>query len=396
MLTPFTLIRDAEVFDPSPLGRRDVLACGEVIVAIGAGLDPPRGVACEVIEAGGRALVPGLVDAHVHVTGGGGESGFSSRVPPITLTALTMAGVTSCVGVLGTDVVTRTMEDLVARTLALREEGLSAWCWTGGYSVPPLTLTGSVRRDVIFVDPILGAGEIAISDHRSSQPTFDELVRLAADCHVAGLTSGKAGILHLHLGDGERGLELVRRAIEETELPPRVFHPTHVNRQPRLFEEARAIATRGVTVDVTSFPVEGDDPALSAEDAIGAWLDEKLPSERLTVSSDGCGCLPVFDEEGRLTSMDVGRASTLLDTIRALVGRGRGLEDALPFFTTNVAGLLRLPKKGRIAPGFHADLVLLDEDVRPIHVMARGRPVVRDSIPSTRGPFETEARGEQQ
>ncbi len=386
----FTLFRDAEVFDPTAVGHRDVLVCAGAVVAIGSGLEIPRGVQGEVIECAGRRLIPGLVDLHVHVGGGGGESGFASRVPPIALTALSTAGVTSCVGVLGTDVVTRTMEDLVARTLALREEGLSAFCWTGGYSVPPRTLTGSVRRDIVFVDPIVGAGEIAISDHRSSQPSFEELARLAADCHVAGLTSGKAGILHLHVGDGPRGLELVRRALAETELPPRVFHPTHVNRQPRLFEEAQDIAKRGACVDVTAFPIEEGDVAMAAEDAIEAWLDSNLPRERLTVSSDGSGCLPTFDAEGRLCTMDVGRPSTLLATLRTLLTRGRAMQDALPFFTQTPANLLRLPKKGRIAVGADADLVLLDEEASPVHVMARGRDLVRESRPCVRGMFEKE------
>ena len=99
-------------------------------------------------------------------------------------------------------------------------------------------LTGSVRSDLVLLEPLLGIGELAISDHRSSQPTLDEILRLAADAHVAGLMTGKAGILHLHLGDGPRGLELVRRALEQSEIPARVFNPTHVNRRKALFAEA--------------------------------------------------------------------------------------------------------------------------------------------------------------
>ena len=383
------LIRNADVFEPGALGMRDVLVCAERVVAIEPSIEAPRQVACEVVDAGGRALVPGLVDAHVHVGGGGGESGFASRVPARVLPDLTRAGVTSVVGLLGTDTTTRSMEDLVARTYALREEGLSAWCWTGGYAVPPRTLTGSVRGDIVFVDPIVGAGETAISDHRSSQPTFEELVRLAADCHVAGLTSGKAGVLHLHVGDGARGLAMVERALAETELPARVFHPTHVNRQPALFDEASRLAKgRGLTVDVTAFPVEGDDPALSAEDAIGRWLDAGLPRTRLTVSSDGGGCLPVFDADGRMTAMDVGQSTMLVTTLRARLEGGRALADVLPFFTSSVAAQLRLPRKGRVEVGGDADLVVLEPDGRVSDVMARGQWMVRGGEARVRGTFE--------
>lgn len=385
----FTMIRNARVYAPEPLGTSDVLLAGERIAAVGRELPPlPAAYATRELDAGGRALVPGFIDAHVHVTGGGGESGPSSRVPPITLTRLCEAGITTVVGTLGTDGTTRSIESLVARTLGLREEGLSAYCYTGSYELPLATLCGSVRRDIVFVDPILGVGELALSDHRSSQPTLDELLRLAADCHVAGLLSGKAGFLHLHLGDGPRGLELVRRALDVSELPPRTFHPTHVNRQLALFDEALALAARGCTIDVTAFPVEPGDPGLCAADAIERFLATDLPRERLTCSSDGAGCLPVFDADGRLCAMDIGRPRELVHTVKELLRRGHALERVLPIFTSNVARQLRLPRKGRIAAGADADVVVLEESGQVRDVIARGQLVVSGGKPVVFGPFE--------
>jgi len=382
-----TLFKNASVFAPEPRGASDVLVGGGVILAIQPGLDELAKHA-EVVDLGGARLIPGLIDAHVHVTGGGGESGPSSRVPRVAPSELGCAGVTSVVGVLGTDGTTRTVAELVASTLALREEGLSAWCWTGSYQVPPITLTGSVRSDIVFVDPILGVGEVAISDHRSSQPTLDELARIAADCHVAGLMSGKAGVLHLHLGDGPRGLELVRRLIETTELPARVFYPTHVNRKKRLFAEALELARRGSTIDVTAFPVEEGEDALSAADAIVEYLGSGAPPERLTVSSDGGGCLPSYDDTGRLLAMDVGSPGALAATLAELCARGQALERVLPVFTSNVADTLRLSGKGRIAVGADADLVVLDDGHRSSEVMARGRFLVRSGKRVASGKFE--------
>ena len=387
MASSLTLLRNAEIYDPAPRGRHDVLVGGGAILGLGRSL-PPSAL-YEVVDLEGARLIPGLIDSHVHVTGGGGEAGPATRVPPVVLSALTRGGVTSCVGVLGTDGTTRNVASLVAATLALRAEGLSAWCWTGSYEVPPITLTGSVRSDIAFVDPIIGAGEIAISDHRSSQPTYDEILRLAADCHVGGMMSGKAGVLHLHLGDGARGLAMLRRALNESELPARVFHPTHVNRNPRLFTEALTIAARGMTVDVTAFPVAEGDEAYPAADAILLYLAAGAPPARLTCSSDGGGCIPTFDAGGRLTAMDVGRPAALADTLAILLERGQDLERVLPMFTSNVASLLRLPRKGTIAVGADADLVSLDDAHRIRDVMARGRFLVRNGEAVVRGTFES-------
>jgi beta-aspartyl-dipeptidase (metallo-type) len=254
--------------------------------------------------------------------------------------------------------------------------------------VPPTTLTGSVRGDLVHIDKVIGVGELAISDHRSSQPTLDELLRVASEAHVGGLMTGKAGITHLHVGDGERGLDLVRRALAAAELPARAFHPTHVNRRRALFDEAMALAARGVTVDVTAFPVAEGEDAWSAADAVGRWLDAGLPVERLTVSSDGGGCLPVFDADGRVTSMDVGAPGALALALGELLARGRPLEAVLPAFTSSPASLLRLPAKGRLEPGADADLVVLDERGGVHDVMARGRWLVRDRTPVVRGTFE--------
>jgi beta-aspartyl-dipeptidase (metallo-type) len=367
------VLRDAELFAPEPLGRRDILIADGRIAKVAARLPPlPKDIA-EDIDLGGKTVIPGLIDAHVHVTGGGGEAGPETRVFPLASSVFTSAGVTSVIGLLGTDGTTRTIASLVARTLGLRREGVSAWCYTGSYELPLQTLTGSVRKDIVFIDPIVGVGELAISDHRSSQPTLDELLRVASDAHVAGMMSDKAGVLHLHLGDGPRGLDLVRRALDVSEIPARVFHPTHVNRQKRLFDEALALSERGVTLDITAFPPEtGDDPGLSAADAIDRYLGSVCDKERVTCSSDGGGCLPTFDGDGQMVSMDVGRPTTLLETVRELTRRGRGLGDVLPAFTSNVAKQFRLRGKGHLQEGADADLVVLGQGLLCERVMTRG------------------------
>ncbi len=389
----FNLIKNANIFAPDRLGLCHILTAGDTIVYLGE--DLPDLASCldvTVLDVEGASVIPGLIDGHAHITGGGGESGPASRVPPVFLSAFTSAGVTSVIGVLGTDDLTRNTQGLVTQAYGLREQGISAWCHTGGYHVPPTTLSGSVRGDIVFIDPIIGIGELAISDHRSSQPTLDEFLRIASEAHVAGLMTGKAGIVHIHMGDGRRALAIIRDALETSEIPPRVFNPTHVNRNTYLFEEALELSHHGCRIDLTAFPKEpdgSDHQGLSAADAFLRYRDKGGPAAHLTISSDGGGCLPHFDNDSQLTRMGVGRSSTLIETVQELVERGVDLAEALAPFTCNVADLLRLPRKGRLVCGGDGDLVVLDEKHGIKHVMARGQWHVRDSRVVIPGRYET-------
>jgi beta-aspartyl-dipeptidase (metallo-type) len=387
------LLRNADLYDPRPKGRASLLIGGERILWIGDELELPASLDVTVRDLEGRRVIPGLIDCHVHLTGGGGEAGMHTRVPPLQLSRLTSGGITTAIGLLGTDDTVRSTAELVATARGLIAEGMSAWCYTGGYHVPPATLTGSVRGDIAHIDLILGVGELAISDHRSSQPTLDELLRIAGDAHVGGLMTGKAGIVHLHLGDGDRGLELVRRAIGQSELPPSVFNPTHVNRRKALFEEACDLAKQGSVVDITAFPVEEGEDAWSAPEALTRYLEAGLPPSRVTVSSDGGGCLPVFDADGRVSRMDVGRPSAMAEALKALLACGQPLERILPAFTSNQANLLLLPRKGHLTAGSDADLVVLDEEGAVSDVMARGAWHVMEGRSVIRGMLESWGAG---
>jgi beta-aspartyl-dipeptidase (metallo-type) len=382
------LIKNAHVFSPRDLGICNILVAAGHIVWMGENSPALAGVSTDETDLEGMRLLPGFIDCHVHVTGGGGESGYASRVPPLALSRFTSAGVTSVVGVLGTDDTTRDTSALLAQVRSLREEGLGAWCHAGGYHVPPVTFTGCIRKDIVNLDPVIGVGELAISDHRSSQPTLQELLRIASDAHVAGLMTGKAGIVHLHLGDGDRGLDMVRRALDTTELPPRVFNPTHVNRRKALFDEALKLAERGCVVDITAFPMAEGDDAWSADEALLKFLDSNAPESNVTISSDSGGCLPAFNDQGEVIHMEIGQSQSLVTTLQILLSRGADLESILPAFTCNVARLLRLHDRGRIGKDMMADFVTLDDENRIRDVMAAGRWHIRAGQQLLWGQYE--------
>jgi len=180
-----TILQKGEVFSPQPLGVKDILMVGSKIAAVSKpGLLSIKGVDVEKIDASGKYIFPGFIDSHVHILGGGGEGGPSSRAPEIILKDIITSGVTTVIGCLGTDAITRHMSSLLAKARGLEEEGITTYIFSGSYEIPVKTISGSIRSDLVIIDKVIGAGEIAISDHRSSQPSFEEFARLAAECRV--------------------------------------------------------------------------------------------------------------------------------------------------------------------------------------------------------------------
>ena len=356
-----TLIRNAEVFAPEPLGRRDILLAGGRIAAVETGIRLD-GDAVDTVDADGRWLLPGFVDPLTHPAGGGGEGGFANRTAELEAADFIAAGVTTPVGALGTDSIARSLEVLYGQVMKLRAGGLSACMYSGSYRVPAATLTGDVARDLLLVDPVIGIGETAIADHRSSHPALHELRRLAADVHLGGTLSGKGGVLFLHLGDGEAGLGLIDEVLAASDLPRRLFYPTHCNRNRRLLEQAIEHVRRGGYADFTvsttpELVAAGEVPAL---EALRAAIDAGAPAQRLTLSSDAGGSLPHY-RAGELAGLRQARPGTLLDLLRtALDDPNDAIEGVIAALTRNPADALHLSHKGRIAAGADADILLLD------------------------------------
>ena len=387
-----TLIRGGDVFAPEPLGRKDILLAGGAIEAVA---EPGRirvdGLEAETVDAAGKRVFPGLIDPHVHILGGGGEGGPATRAPEIRVEDIISSGVTTVIGCLGTDGVTRHMTSLLAKARALELEGVSTFIYSGSYEIPVQTLTGSVRSDLIVVDKVVGAGEIAVSDHRSSQPTFDEVARLAAECRVGGLLGGKAGVLHFHLGDGKRRLEFLFRIVRETEIPMTQLVPTHISRNPELFEEGLEWVAGGGSVDITVGPEPvPPDPEVSLEDCIARFREKGLPFGRLMLSSDSNGSIPVFDESGRLVRLTIATEKDLFRKFGDILRKGLlPPETAARLFSTNAAEFYKLGNKGRIGPGRDADLVVLDGDLGLSDVFARGKRMMAGGRLLVRGTFSS-------
>lgn len=384
------LIQNAEVYAPDSLGRKDVLLAASKILAIEDRIDPPFGLDVKVIDASGLKLVPGFIDAHVHIAGAGGEGGPATRTPEMQLSEMISAGVTTVIGCLGTDGFGRSVDSVLMKVKALRGEGVSAWMYTGSYQVPTPTITGDVARDILMIEEVIGVGEVAISDHRSSCPSNKELTRLTAHARVAGMLSGKAGILNIHLGDAKDPFKPLYKVVENSEMSLRQFLPTHINRNDYIFEDAKIYGKNGyLDITTSSYPYYPDEEVKPAT-ALRLLLEAGIPIEHITFTSDACGSLPGFDPKtGELIKVETGLPSANLRELRdAVMIEGLPLETALRVLTLNPATILKLKQKGRIAKGLDADVVLLSDNLEIHSVIALGQVVVENGVLLKKGMYE--------
>lgn len=383
------LIKGAEVFAPESLGKKDVLIGGKEILAIEDKITLPKGLKVEEITAEGLKMIPGLIDGHVHIAGAGGEGGPATRTPELQLSMLLEAGVTTVIGCLGTDGFARDLTSVLMKVKALRDEGVSAWMYTGSYQVPTPTILGEVGKDIAMIDEIIGIGEIALSDHRSSTPTTDELIKLVEHARVGGMLGGKAGIANIHMGDAQNPFQPIHDAVSKSELKYTQFFPTHCNRNDYIFEDAKEYGKKGpIDITTSSYPYFPE-YEIKPSKAVSELVKAGVPIENITFTSDACGSLPDFDDQGNLVKLEMGLPKANFTELMDLVSEEKmPLEEALKVVTSNVADILKLKKKGRIKVGNDADMVLLDAENRIYHMFAMGNTMIKDAKMIKKGSYE--------
>ena len=372
------LLKNIELYTPAYLGKKDVLIGGTKVLLIEDKVKAFDGVE-EVIDCSGLKAIPGLIDAHTHLSGAGGEGGPLTRTPEMPLELLIEAGVTSVVACLGTDGITRNPESVLMKVKAAHEFGLNAWMYTGAYQVPTPTFFGDAGKDIALIDEVIGVGEIAISDHRSSHASIDELTKLASHARVGGMLGGKAGIVNLHMGDAKNPFDPIEQIVSQSELGYRQFLPTHCNRNDYIFEDAKTYGKRGY-VDITTssypyFPQYEIKPAKALKELLNAGV----PIEHITFTSDANGSLPDFNEKGELVQLETGKPNSILHEIRdAVLEEGLPIETAIRVATSSIASILKLKSKGIITKNHDADLLILDKGFNPVHVFSNGAILMKD------------------
>ena len=353
----FKLLKNAECYTPDYAGKKDIVTVLGKIYLMEENISESILPGMEVIDCSGKIVMPGIIDQHVHLTGGGGEAGPASCIPELMVSELISGGISTVVGVLGMDGVVRNIQGLLAKARSLEIEGINTFIYTGYYGVPVVTLTGRVMTDIAFIDKIIGAGEIAISDYRSSHSSTQQLKELSFEVLSGGMLGGKAGVLHIHVGDGKSGLQPLLDLYTDSEFPIGMFVPTHINRNLALFEQGIDYLRNGGNIDLTAGEKTGK--GLSVQDSLRKLVDTGVGMERVTASSDGNGSMAGGGSGG-----ETGKVSQLFNDIRASILETKiPIAAAIKTVTSNVAGILGMyPAKGCLAAGSDADILVVNKE----------------------------------
>ena len=221
----------------------------------------------------------------------------------------------------------------------------------------------------------------------------DDLARIAVQAVHGGNLAGKAAIVHMHVGERECSLDPLFALMESTGLPATAFYPTHINRyDPDHIPAGARFVEMGGTIDLTAImcPRGGSGTGLRVAEALKRLLDLGVPMDRVTVTSDGNVSMPVRDERREQIGLFNAGVDFLTAEWRDAVNEtGLPFEQMLLPVTATPARLLKMAgRKGCIAPGADADLVVWSDDLHPSSVISRGKLMMRDGELLVRGPFE--------
>jgi len=386
----WTLIRGGYQFAPEDLGIQDLLIIDGRIAAIGRDLPQlDQAYPVEIDDAQDRIVLPGLIDSHLHIIGASGLKGPATRTTDLQISRITKVGVTTVISPLGADSLSRTIPNLLARAMQMEGEGVTAYCYTGGWRKPIPTLTGDPLTDVTYIDRILGI-KVAIAESKAPYLSVEELSLLAHAAIIGGKLSGKRTVLYAHVGDRDEGLRSLEEVVVRTGLPINQFVATHVNRNPNLWEQAIHYARSGGRIDITTMqkPENGYPKAIDADRAILDALEKDVPVSRITMSSDGGAAYPRPSSNRGRGEFYMAGPDSILETVRELVKAGLSWGQAVGFVTRHPADLLGLGRKGRLETGSDADIVILTRSGDVDRVYCRGRLMVKDGKPIVRELFE--------
>ena len=309
----------------------DVAVCGGLIVGVGS----YRGL--RELDCGGRYIVPGLIDAHVHIESGMAAPGEFSKVLARAGTTAIVADPHEIVNVAG-----RAGLDYF---LACADRMLIDTRFMIPSSVPAADTDINGCGDFLAADMmdyvnhprVLGLGEtMRFTDCVEGEPRMLDKLALFAGKHIDGHAPGLSG----------PELQAYRLAGVEND-----HECTSCG---EVIEKLR-----------TGFSIlmrEGS-AAKNMEILLSAVLEEGLPLD---------SCMFCTDDKHLAEIMADGHISTC---VRKAIAMGVSVAKAYKMGSWNTARHYGLKRLGAVAPGYQADLLVLEDihQVRPDAVMVKGR-----------------------
>ncbi len=367
----FKIIKSGRIYSPDDLGQKDILIANDTIISVEDQGSTNLPFPVEIYDAAGKIILPGIIDPHVHFIGGGGSSGLNSRTKEIAFEKIIEAGVTTAVGCLGFDRTSRTLKTLLLKTRGLEESGMTAFMLTGSYSLPSLTITGSVEEDLILIDKVIGV-KLALGETLANSPEIRDIRNLLAECLRGAHLGGKAGFLQIHMGiQGKVWKKPFMEILQELKIPFSQVVFTHVNRSLDTLEEFMGYVQAGGYIDLTASYTPAERPgSLTVLESLKRLIRAGIPLDHVTMSSDSNATRMLPDK--RIKYLPI---QTIFQVTKELWQSGEiPRSQVVRFVTENPARALGLERiKGGLEPGKHADLIIIQDPFELDGVMLKGK-----------------------
>lgn len=324
----------------------DVAIAEGRIAAVGD-VSAQRGPDTEIIDAAGRYLTPGLIDAHLHIE-------CSKLSVTMFSDLVSRYGTTSAISGLDQILVTNGIEGV--KEFLAETDGGSMRVWWGAPAKAPYTVPES---NVGY--------RFAVEDHREVQH-MPECVGLWETVQEFVEHGDEEVLTAMDMAEGNRlrafgcaPLVDARRVAGYAASGVALCHESYSP------EEELEKIRNGIDIVIRESVA-----APMLRDNIKLITEMGVPSDRVGFCTDD------------VTASDILERGHLDYVVRLAVECGVTPMQAIQMATVNTARMYRLDDRiGSIAPGRHADILLVDsiEDFRPQTVITGGRIVARDGKP---------------
>jgi len=385
-MPPLVIYADRAITPLHTIENAAVVIEDGVITAAGprAAVAAPAGAS--IIDARGQTLAPGFVDVHIH--GAGGHDVMEATAPALRAVAQTIVkfGTTSFLPT----TVTASTDATCAALQGLSREIAAAKAAKGQASAQPL----GFHLEGPFLSPARRGVHPPEHLAAPSLAAFEKFLEAAGgQVRILTLAPELPGALELIAVARQRGVQIGMGHTDATFAQTRAaiaagaHHAVHVYNAMRPFSH-RETGVLGAVLTSTEVGAELIADGVHVDDAAIRILLAAKGAEKTVLVSDGTSATGMPDGNYMLGPCEVtvtggvcrnvegklaGSTLTLDRALRHMAGLGVPLADAVRMLTLNPARFLGLQKKkGVIAPGADADLVLLDAELRITNVFVGG------------------------